>query len=138
MASPDLALGRHRILFIDAYDSFANNIFALLKTKLEEVVEIEVTIIRIDAYIPDFLKFLKGFDAVVAGPGQASREVSGMWDGCVSFGRFRVQISCQCWAFALGSRVSYSPLEVWSINFLTPVMELRPTSTTITTTYSTV
>ena len=69
MASTDLALGRHRILFIDAYDSFANNIVALLKTKLEEVVEIEVTIIRIDAYIPDFLKFLKGFDAVVAGPG---------------------------------------------------------------------
>ena len=32
-------------------------------------MEIEVTVIQIDADIPDFPKFLKGFDAVVAGPG---------------------------------------------------------------------
>ena len=65
----DLAWGRPRILFIDAYDSFTNNITSLLKTKLEEVAEIELTVIKIDAAIPHLPTFLKGFDAVVAGPG---------------------------------------------------------------------
>ena len=69
MAAPLSESGRPRILFVDAYDSFSNNIVALLKTKLEDVVEIEVTVIQINAIIPDFPKFLKGFDAVVAGPG---------------------------------------------------------------------
>lgn len=61
--------GRPRILFIDAHDSFSNNIVALLMTQLEENMEIEVTIIPMDAHIPDFPKYLKDFDAVVAGPG---------------------------------------------------------------------
>lgn len=69
MALPPPESAIPRILFIDAHDSFSNNIVALLKTKLEESVEIEVTVVQIDERIPDFPKFLKAFDAVVAGPG---------------------------------------------------------------------
>ena len=69
MSSPYAGAARPRILFIDAYDSFSNNIISLLKTELEEIVGIEVTIIQIDSDISDFPKFLKDFDAVVAGPG---------------------------------------------------------------------
>ena len=54
-----------RILFIDAYDSFTNNIIALLETHLR----VSVTTIKIDTPIPDFLEFLKPFSAVIAGPG---------------------------------------------------------------------
>ncbi|KAL8759089.1 MAG: hypothetical protein Q9184_003730 [Pyrenodesmia sp. 2 TL-2023] len=55
-----------RILFIDAYDSFSNNIISLLETRLPGV---KVTTIKIDEEIPEFPSFLKGFDAVVAGAG---------------------------------------------------------------------
>ena len=55
----------HRILFIDAYDSFTNNIIALLETNLR----VEVTTIKIDEPISDFAGFLNPFSAVVAGPG---------------------------------------------------------------------
>lgn len=55
----------HRVLFIDAYDSFTNNIIALLETNLR----VQVTVIKIDQSIPDFTEFLKPFTAVVAGPG---------------------------------------------------------------------
>lgn len=55
----------HRILFIDAYDSFTNNIIALLETHLR----VSVSVIKIDAQIPDFPKFLRQFSAVIAGPG---------------------------------------------------------------------
>lgn len=68
--------GRPRILFIDAHDSFSNNIVALLMTQLEEKMEIEVTVIPMDAHIPDFPKYLKGFDAVVAGPGPGDPAVA--------------------------------------------------------------
>ena len=54
-----------RILFIDAYDSFTNNIIALLETHLR----VSVTTIKIDTPIPDFLEFLEPFSAVIAGPG---------------------------------------------------------------------
>ena len=54
-----------RILFIDAYDSFTNNIISLLETRLHA----KVTVIRIDDRIDDFATFLKPFAAVVAGPG---------------------------------------------------------------------
>lgn len=54
-----------RVLFIDAYDSFTNNIIALLETNLQ----VEVTTIKIDEPIPDFAGFVKPFSAVVAGPG---------------------------------------------------------------------
>lgn len=54
-----------RILFIDAYDSFTNNIISLLESNLE----VEVTTIKIDDSIHDFAAFLKPFVAVIAGPG---------------------------------------------------------------------
>lgn len=54
-----------RILFIDAYDSFTNNIISLL----ESILEVEVTIIKIDDNIHDFAAFLDPFVAVIAGPG---------------------------------------------------------------------
>ena len=54
-----------RILFIDAYDSFTNNIISLLETRLH----VEVTVIKIDDHIDDFATFLKPFAAVAAGPG---------------------------------------------------------------------
>ncbi|KAF2083882.1 para-aminobenzoate synthase [Saccharata proteae CBS 121410] len=58
-----------RILFIDAYDSFSNNIIALLQDHLNA----SVTSIHIDdpAYQTDdhFHRLLDCFDAVVAGPG---------------------------------------------------------------------
>ena len=53
------------ILFIDAYDSFSNNIVSLLETELR----VDVTVIKIDAGIADFPTFVKSFSAVVAGPG---------------------------------------------------------------------
>lgn len=54
-----------RILFIDAYDSFTNNIISLLESNLE----VKVTTIKIDDSIHDFAAFLKPFAAVIAGPG---------------------------------------------------------------------
>ncbi|KAL8696663.1 MAG: hypothetical protein Q9201_007544 [Fulgogasparrea decipioides] len=56
----------YRILFIDAYDSFSNNIISLLETRLAGV---HVVSIKIDEPIPDLPALLKDFDAVVAGPG---------------------------------------------------------------------
>ncbi|MCJ1353497.1 MAG: para-aminobenzoate synthase, (PABA) [Icmadophila ericetorum] len=56
---------RSRILFIDAYDSFANNIISLLETDLG----VEVTKIRIDSQIPHLPTFLKQFAGIVLGPG---------------------------------------------------------------------
>ena len=55
----------HRILFIDAYDSFSNNIVSLLETRLH----VEVFKIKIHDEILDFPGFLTSFTAVVAGPG---------------------------------------------------------------------
>jgi para-aminobenzoate synthetase len=63
---------RHpRILYIDAYDSFANNIIALLKTSTDAEVEvIKHDDPRFPLSSPDaFLNYLKHFHAVVAGPG---------------------------------------------------------------------
>lgn len=54
-----------KILFIDAYDSFTNNIIALLETKLV----CQVSQIKIDAAIQDLASYLKPFAAVIAGPG---------------------------------------------------------------------
>lgn len=54
-----------RILFIDAHDSFTNNVVSLLETELG----VEVTVIHIDDEIVDLPTFLKPFAAVVAGPG---------------------------------------------------------------------
>ncbi|KAL8826828.1 MAG: hypothetical protein Q9170_007252 [Blastenia crenularia] len=55
-----------RILLLDAYDSFSNNVISLLESELPEV---QVTSVKIDATISNLPAYLRGFDAVVAGPG---------------------------------------------------------------------
>ena len=61
---------RPRLLYVDAYDSFANNIVALLETELEaEVQVIEHDDPRFVDHDDRFLEFLRFFDAAVAGPG---------------------------------------------------------------------
>lgn len=54
-----------RILFIDAYDSFSNNIISLIELNLN----VSVTVIKIDEPIEDFATFLRSFQGVIAGPG---------------------------------------------------------------------
>ncbi|MCJ1315224.1 para-aminobenzoate synthase, (PABA) [Xylographa vitiligo] len=54
-----------RVLFLDAYDSFSNNIIALL----EAHCNVHVTKVYIDAVIPDLDGFLTAFAAIVCGPG---------------------------------------------------------------------
>ncbi|KIX96790.1 uncharacterized protein Z520_07510 [Fonsecaea multimorphosa CBS 102226] len=58
------------ILFVDAYDSFAENIAALL----HEQLQVQVTLVRIDCDIPAQFNqspqaFFTSFDAIVLGPG---------------------------------------------------------------------
>lgn len=58
------------VLFIDAYDSFAENIAALLRRQLH----VEVTLIRIDCAIQSRFNesnrdFFSSFDAIILGPG---------------------------------------------------------------------
>jgi para-aminobenzoate synthetase len=58
------------ILYIDAYDSFAENIAALLRQRLA----VEVTFVAIDCDVPtrfgrSHRDFFAGFDAIVLGPG---------------------------------------------------------------------
>lgn len=60
----------HRILFVDAYDSFSNSIIALLETELQVSVEcIKIDDPRFVLNDDAFFTYLDGFDAVVAGPG---------------------------------------------------------------------
>ena len=54
-----------RILFIDAYDSFSNNIIALLETNLHA----EITKIVIDSNVANLSVFLKPFASVICEPG---------------------------------------------------------------------
>jgi para-aminobenzoate synthetase len=73
--APAILTQQPRILFLDAYDSFSNNIVALV----EQNVDAKVTKVFIDD--PSFLggenakgavafrEYLKEFDAVIAGPG---------------------------------------------------------------------
>lgn len=56
---------RPQVLFIDAHDSFTNNIISLLETQ----IGVQITLVHIDSPIPDLSTFLKPFVAVVAGPG---------------------------------------------------------------------
>ncbi|KAF2274220.1 ADC synthase [Westerdykella ornata] len=60
--APALLTRKPRILYLDAYDSFSNNIVA----QVTECLDAEVTQIRIDDI---FSKCLRRFDAVIAGPG---------------------------------------------------------------------
>ncbi|KXL41779.1 hypothetical protein M433DRAFT_59493 [Acidomyces richmondensis BFW] len=60
----------HRILYLDAYDSFSNNIIALLNKTLPVSVEcIQIDDPRFVFNDDAFQNFLNKFDAVVAGPG---------------------------------------------------------------------
>ncbi|POS76936.1 aminodeoxychorismate synthase [Diaporthe helianthi] len=61
---------RPRILFIDAYDSFSNNITSLLATLLD----VEVFVLPIDTTISrdDFRHELSHYEAVICGPGPGS------------------------------------------------------------------
>lgn len=61
----DPAVMPFRVLFIDAYDSFTNNIISLIETRFGVVV----TTVKIDDQIPNFAGYLKLFHAVIAGPG---------------------------------------------------------------------
>ncbi len=56
---------RPHILFIDGYDSFSNNIIALLESQLG----MHVTKIYNDAILMDLPAFLDPFVAIVCGPG---------------------------------------------------------------------
>ncbi|EXJ62508.1 aminodeoxychorismate synthase [Cladophialophora yegresii CBS 114405] len=66
---------QNSILFVDAYDSFAENIAALLYGCLQ----VHVTLIRIDSNIQQEFKqtsqeFFSSFDAIVLGPGPGNPE----------------------------------------------------------------
>ncbi|KAI4147886.1 MAG: hypothetical protein LQ340_005334 [Diploschistes diacapsis] len=58
-------MSKLRVLFIDAYDSFSNNIISLLETELSVLV----TKIHIDTHVEDLTALLRPFAAVIAGPG---------------------------------------------------------------------
>ncbi|KAF1979143.1 para-aminobenzoate synthase component 1 [Bimuria novae-zelandiae CBS 107.79] len=82
--TPAPATGRPRILYLDAYDSFSNNIIA----QLEQCTDAEVVKCYIDSdpetwHISEsaksqtatpaaFINYAKAFDAIVAGPGPGS------------------------------------------------------------------
>ena len=55
----------NRILFVDAYDSFSNNIIALLEAECGA----KMTRVFVDASIPDLEDFVSPFSAIVCGPG---------------------------------------------------------------------
>lgn len=63
---------RPKILFIDAYDSFSNNITSLLTTLLD----VDVCVLHIDSPIhkAEFRRELSHYEAVVCGPGPGSPE----------------------------------------------------------------
>ena len=74
-------MGRQRILFLDAYDSFTNNIVSLLKDALGHHVTVHVLHMDLRTLDDDptpnwtkkqFLDRLNDFDAVVCGPGPGS------------------------------------------------------------------
>jgi para-aminobenzoate synthetase len=72
-----------RILFIDAYDSFTNNIVGLLETTLA----VQVSVIHHDCPMKDLKALLRDFDAVVIGPGPGHPEnpkdiglISQLWE----------------------------------------------------------
>ena len=63
-------MSKFRLLFIDAYDSFSNNIIHLLETELP----VQVTKVRIDETVENLPVFLVQFHGVVAGPGPGNPE----------------------------------------------------------------
>ncbi|KAI1458400.1 para-aminobenzoate synthase [Annulohypoxylon moriforme] len=70
-----------RILFIDAYDSFSNNIVSLLTTTLDAHVDIlPIDPPELNPKEPDFVQkltdLLRRYDAVVCGPGPGSPDLA--------------------------------------------------------------
>ncbi|KAF4120919.1 para-aminobenzoate synthetase [Geosmithia morbida] len=67
MCSLDRVNPRQRILFIDAFDSFSNNIIGLL----EQYLDVDVVVVHIDDREASrkFTTLVDEFDAVVVGPG---------------------------------------------------------------------
>ncbi|CRG86233.1 hypothetical protein PISL3812_03236 [Talaromyces islandicus] len=66
-AGPGSAPAKRSILYLDAYDSFSNNVISML----EENLDVHVTVLTVDSEWPEqgMSSFLAGFDAVVLGPG---------------------------------------------------------------------
>jgi para-aminobenzoate synthetase len=71
-ASTMNGVSSHHILYVDAYDSFSNNIISML----EENLNVKVTVLTVDSEWPngDMYQFLRQFDAVVLGPGPGNPE----------------------------------------------------------------
>jgi para-aminobenzoate synthetase len=68
--APALVTRPGRILYLDAYDSFSNNIIALVEQTLDvKVVRIYIDDSRFLGDLERFTGYLKNFDAVIAGPG---------------------------------------------------------------------
>lgn len=65
-----------RVLFLDAYDSFSNNIVALIENNTDAVVtKVYIDDKRWSTAGSSFAEYVQNFDAVVAGPGPG-------WAGC--------------------------------------------------------
>lgn len=66
------ASSNKNVLYLDAYDSFSNNVISML----EENLDVKVTVLTVDSEWPNgnMRGFLRGFDAVVLGPGPGHPE----------------------------------------------------------------
>ncbi|KAH7554844.1 hypothetical protein BM1_07505 [Bipolaris maydis] len=73
--APAILTQRPRILFLDAYDSFSNNIVAIVEQNIDaHVVKVFIddpylTQVKDDGQHSAFTDYLKSFDGVIAGPG---------------------------------------------------------------------
>ncbi|RAR02699.1 para-aminobenzoate synthase component 1 [Stemphylium lycopersici] len=73
--APAILTQRPRILFLDAYDSFSNNIVAIVEQHVDaDVVKVfiddsSLTKVENDGHNSAFTDYLKSFDGVIAGPG---------------------------------------------------------------------
>ncbi|KAI1800454.1 para-aminobenzoate synthase [Daldinia bambusicola] len=73
-------MNKPKILFIDAYDSFSNNIVSLLATTLQADVDIlPIDPPELQPHVPNFSReltnLLRKYDAVVCGPGPGSPDL---------------------------------------------------------------
>ena len=81
--APAILTQRPRILFLDAYDSFSNNIVALVEQNVDaHVVKVfiddpNLTKVKTDEDRSAFTDYLKSFDGVIAGPGSWSSFIAG-------------------------------------------------------------